>query len=168
MAGVEGKSGGYRPTAPQNNTGVSATGGAGSKNGQPNRYISGGKYGEGKALMAQQQGAPMAKGPVTQKGEMGGFSAAEPSTPFVRRGEMGGTLLDDKTGPIGPITAGVDFGRGPGSDALPKNISAETRPGDNQAIIKKYFPALLRASQLKDTPDSYKRFISYLSGQISG
>jgi hypothetical protein len=42
--------GGYRPTAPQNNMGVSGTGGAGSKDGQPNRYMSGGTYGASKAL----------------------------------------------------------------------------------------------------------------------
>jgi hypothetical protein len=161
VAGVKGRSGGDRPTAPQNNTGVSATGGAGSKNGQPNRYISGGKYGEGKALMAQQQGATMSAGPA-----MGAVSRGEYSEPFVRRSAIGGTLLDENTGPIGPITAGVDIGDGPGSEALPKNISGETRPEDNVRVIKKYFPAMLRASQLKDAPDSYKRLISYLSGQI--
>lgn len=160
MAGVKGRSGGDRPTASQNNMGVSATGGAGSKDGQPNRYIAGGKYGEGKALMEQQQGASMSQPP------MGGVARGEYSEPFVRRSATGGTLLDDNTGPIGPITAGVDFGPGPGSEALPKNISGETRPTDNTMVIKKYFPALLRASQLKDAPDSYKRFISYLSGQI--
>ena len=158
MAGVKGRSGGDRPTASQNNMGVSATGGAGSKDGQPNRYIAGGKYGEGKALMEQQQGASMSAGPT-------GTPPAQ-AEPFVRRSATGGTLLDDNTGPIGPITAGVDFGPGPGSEALPKNISGETRPTDNTMVIKKYFPALLRASQLKDAPDSYKRFISYLSGQI--
>jgi hypothetical protein len=158
MAGVKGRSGGDRPTAPQNNMGISATGGAGSKNGQPNRYIAGGKYGEGKALMEQQQGASMSTGPTR--------TPPIQSEPFVRRSATGGTLLDDNTGPIGPITAGVDYGRGVGSEALPKNISGETRPTDNTMVIKKYFPALLRASQLQDAPDSYKRFISYLSGQI--
>ena len=66
MAGNE-NSGGNRPTAPQNNTGVSATGGAGSKDGQPNRYISGGTYGEGQALMQQQQSAPMSAGPAAMR-----------------------------------------------------------------------------------------------------
>ena len=160
--------GGYRFTASQNNTGVSATGGAGSKTGQPNRYISGGKYGEGKALMEQQKGASMSAGPVAQKGEMGGFAPTEQSAPFVRRGEMGGTLVDPPSVPDRNITAGVNFGRGPGEEILPSNISGETRPADNLAIVKKYYPALVRAAQLKDTPDSYKRFLTYLSGQISG
>jgi hypothetical protein len=150
-------SGGYRPTAPQNNTGVSATGGAGSKNGQPNRYISGGKYGEGKALMEQQQGAMMSAGPAPVQSGMASMPAGKPI----------GTLLDPSTNPSEPITAGVDFGPGPGSEALPA-LKADMRPDENQKIVQKYFPVLLRASQLPDAPDSYKRFISYLSGKVNG
>ena len=149
MAGNQ-NSGGFRPTAPQNNTGVSATGGAGSKDGQPNRYISGGKYGEGKALMEQQQGAPMAAAPKTSS-----MMAGPEGTPL-------GTLMDPTNNPAEPITAGVDFGPGPGSDALPSNISANTRPDENKAIIQKYLPTLLNAANLPDTPDSYKRFVNYL------
>lgn len=149
MAGNE-NSGGYRPTAPQNNTGVSATGGAGSKDGQPNRYISGGKYGEGKALMEQQQGAPMAAAPKQS------LNMAMPE------GNPIGTLMDPTSNPAEPITAGVDFGPGPGSDALPSNISANTRPDENRAIVQKYLPTLLNAANLPDTPDSYKRFVNYL------
>jgi hypothetical protein len=149
MAGNQ-NSGGDRPTAPQNNMGISATGGAGSKDGQPNRYISGGKYGEGQALMQQQQSAPMSSGPAMPQGK-----------PM-------GTLLDLTNNPSEPITAGVDFGRGPGSEVLPRNISADTRSTDNLDIIKKYFPAMTRASQLEDAPDSYKRFLSYLASEIIG
>jgi hypothetical protein len=149
MAGNQ-NSGGNRPTAPQNNMGISATGGAGSKDGQPNRYISGGTYGEGQALMQQQQSAPMSAGPAMAQG-----------TPM-------GTLLDPTDNPSEPITAGVNFGKGPGEEVLPKNISADTRTTDNLDIIKKYFPAMSRASQLQDAPDSYKRFLSYLASEISG
>jgi hypothetical protein len=155
MAGNS-NSGGNRPTASQNNYGVSSTGGAGSKDGQPNRYISGGKYGEGQALMQQQQGASMSAGPTPQ------------AAPPVSGLPLENRLMQDSTNPMEPITAGVDFGPGPGSEALPGNISAETRGIDNQSIIKKYYPALVRASQLPDAPDSYKRFISYLSGQANG
>jgi len=149
MAGNQ-NSGGMRPTAPQNNMGISATGGAGSKDGQPNRYIAGMPYGQGQALMQQQQSAPMSAGP-----------ARPPAAPM-------GTLLDPTTRPQEPITAGVDMGPGPGSEVLPKNIGADTRATDNIDIIKKYFPAMIRASQLQDAPDSYKRFISYLASEIVG
>jgi hypothetical protein len=157
MAGNE-NSGGYRPTAPQNNTGISATGGAGSKDGQPTRYIAGGKYGEGKALMEQQQGAPMASAPSASAPSM-------PSNMATAQGNPIGTLMDPSNNPSEPITAGVDFGPGPGSNALPKNIDANTRPDENRAIIQKYLPTLMQAANTPETPDSYKRFINYLLAQ---
>jgi hypothetical protein len=152
--------GGMRPTAPQNNpANVSATGGAGQSGQQPSRYISGMPYGQGQQLMQQQNSAPMSAGPS---------EPVQAPAPFERRTPLGATLTDELATPDKNITAGVDFGRGPGSEVLPSNISGETRPADNLAIVKKYYPALLRAAQLQDAPDSYKRFLSYLSGQISG
>ena len=147
--------GGYRPTAPQNNTGVSGTGGAGSKDGQPNRYMSGGTYGASKALNEQQQGASMAKAPV-------GSSGAESSIPQM---PQLGTLLDPTNTPSEPITAGSDFGPGAGSDAMPKNISANTRPEENQAIISQYLPDLIQAASYDGAPDSFKRFVNYLASK---
>lgn len=144
MAGNQ-NSGGLRPSAPQNNpANVSATGGNG-QSGQPKRYISGLPYGQGQATMAQQSGAPMAKS-----------SAAPSGMPSL------GTLLDDTNNPSEPITAGVDFGPGPGSSALPKNIDANTRPDENRMIVDKYMPVLLQAAKLSDAPDSFKRFVNYL------
>lgn len=139
---------------------VSATGGAGQSGKQPARYISGLPQGQGQATMNQQKAAPMSAGPAAP-------ATPEP-TPFERRTPSGATLTDDMATPDRNATAGVDFGRGPGSEVLPSNISGETRPADNMAVVKKYYPALLRAAQLKDAPDSYKRFLSYLSGQIGG
>lgn len=64
MAGNK-NSGGFRPTAPQNNpANVSATGGAGQSGTQPARYMSGLAYGQGQAQMNQQESAPMAGNPV--------------------------------------------------------------------------------------------------------
>lgn len=147
--------GGYRPTASQNNTGVSGTGGAGSKDGQPNRYMSGGTYGASKALNEQQQGASMAKAPTGSSGA----ASAIPEMPRL------GTLLDPTNNPAEPITAGSDFGPGAGSDAMPKNISANTRPEENQAIISQYLPDLIQAASYEGAPDSFKRFVNYLASK---
>ena len=147
MAGNQ-NSGGMRQTAPQNNpANISATGGNGQSGKQPMRYISGQPYGQGQATMQQQAGAPMAA-----------TAAAPKASPLPSLG----TLLDETTNPSEPITAGVDFGPGPGSDALPKNINANTRPDENQQIIQKYMPTLLQAASLDDAPDSFKRFVNYL------
>lgn len=141
--------GGYRPTAPQNNTGVSATGGAGSKNGtpQPMRVAPGGKYGERKAMVTQQQGAPMASDMPTAP------------LPVVHP-------LTGETGAGGnPVTHGVDFGRGGGSEVLPPIAGGDPRRNENLGIIKKYLPMMLDVSRAPDTPDSFKSFVNYLIGQ---
>ena len=150
MAGNQ-NSGGMRPSAPQNNpANISATGGNG-QSGQPKRYKSGLPYGQGQAMMQQQAGAPMAATPKP--------TAAAPAPSGM---PSLGTLLDETNNPSEPITAGVDFGPGPGSDALPKNINANTRPDENQMIIQKYMPTLLQAASLSDAPDSFKRFVNFL------
>ena len=100
MAGNK-NSGGFRPTAPQNNpANVSATGGAGQAGTQGAKYIPGLPYGEGQATMQQQMSAPMA-GPT-----------AAPALPAVT------PLTAPTERPTEPLTAGMDFGAGPGSEAL--------------------------------------------------
>jgi len=149
MAGNQ-NSGGYRPTASQNNpANISATGGNGQSGKQPMRYVSGLPYGQGQEMMAQQASAPMAQA----------APAASPALPQLR------DLMSPTAFPDEPITAGVDYGPGPGSDVLPKNIDANTRPDENRAIINKYMPALLQAAQMEDAPDSYKRFVNFLMVQ---
>lgn len=93
--------GGYRPTAPQNNpANISATGGNGQSGTQPARYISGLPYGEGQATMTQQTSAPMAGKPAT------------PSLPGIV------PLTSPTQRPSEPLTTGMDFGAGPGSEVL--------------------------------------------------
>jgi len=100
MAGNK-NSGGMRPTAPQNNpANVSGTGGAGQSGTQAAKYIPGLPYGEGQATMQQQMSAPMA-GPAS----VPGLPTVTPLTAPTER-------------PDEPITAGMDFGAGPGSEAL--------------------------------------------------
>ena len=100
--------GGFRPTAPQNNpANVSATGGAGQSGTQAAKYIPGMPYGQGQTTMAQQQAAPMA-GPVSSD-TTNPMAAALPSlTPLTAPTER----------PFEPVTAGMDFGPGAGSEAL--------------------------------------------------
>lgn len=93
-------SGGYRPTAPQNNPmNISATGGNGQNGTQAARYIPGLPYGQGEATYATQVAAPMA-GPSRM-----------PSAPVT-------PLTAPTSRPDEPITAGVDFGPGPNSTVV--------------------------------------------------
>lgn len=107
MAGNE-NSGGFRPTAPQNNpANVSATGGAGQSGTQPARYMSGLAYGQGQAQMEQQTAAPMAGNPTANVA-----TQTTPQLPQI-------TSIDAPTQrPDVPITNGIDIGPGAGSEAL--------------------------------------------------
>jgi hypothetical protein len=73
--------------------------------------------------------------------------------------------MDPTTRPEEPITAGVDFGPGPGAEALPADFQNNTRPDENAMIAKQYLPELVLAARSKDAPDSFKRFVNYLIGQ---
>lgn len=152
-------SGGLRPTAPQNNFGVSATGGAGNSGKQPLRVAPGGTYGSRTALVQQQQGAPMASaGPISGALPQG---PATPTPPVVHP-------LTGDTGASGNhITTGMDFGRGAGSEALPQSMQSDTRLTENQQIIRQYGPALVAALKTPNVPDSYKRFVNSLLQDIS-
>lgn len=147
MAGNE-NSGGLRPTAPQNNTGVSATGGAGSKDGQPKMYIPDMKSlgSTGVETMAQQGGAKLAKTEGTPALDFGAIR----------------TLLDDTQNPMEPQSTGVNFGRGAGESVLPASLRSDERLIENKAIINKYGSALLAAGQDPSAPDSYKQFLNYI------
>jgi len=103
--------GGMRPTAPQNNpSNISATGGNGQSGTQAARYIPGMAYGQGQETMQQQQGAPMA-GPTPRNGRSGAAMPTPTESPIT-------PLTAPTERPNEPITSGVDFGPGAGSEAL--------------------------------------------------
>lgn len=141
-------SGGYRPTAPQNNTGVSATGGNGSKDGQPNRPYTGFGYGQNQEINMQQSGAPMASDNVMPQ------DVADL------------TLLSESQRDYEPITTGVDAGAGAGSEVLPPQYRSDSRKIENEQILVQYLPDLVEAARIPNAPDSYKNFVNYLIGKL--
>lgn len=150
--------GGFRPTAPQNNFGVSATGGNGNSGKQPIRVASGGKYGDRKAMTTQQQGAPMSSVQPTNNAQI----PSTPPPPVIHP-------LTGDTGASGDhITTGMDFGRGAGSEVLPSGFQGDTRSMENKQIIQQYAPALIHAMSAPNVPDSYKRFVNSLLGDLQG
>ena len=149
-------SGGMRPDAPQNNPAkVSGTGGAG----QSGNYT-GFAYGQNKTINQDR---------VVGNQAVKSIKATEPSTPEARYGGMNfpqlGTLFDPDTDPMTPMSTGVEFGRGAGSEALPQGFQNNTRPDENLALAQQYLPDLVIAAQSKDAPDSFKRFVNYLMAQ---
>ena len=141
--------GGIRLDAPQNNpANVSGTGGAGQSG-----EFTGFAYGENQALNNSMSEGNAAVASVNAS------AAPTASMPPLQ------TLTDNIGGVAGPITAGIDFGPGAGSDAMPKGISANTRPDENKKIIVDYLPDLIQAASYAGAPDSFKRFVNYLASK---
>ena len=136
---------------------ISAAGGAGQSGKQPSRYISGMPYGQGQELMQQQKSAPMSAP------KMGAVSRGEYSEPMSKLR----TLLDDTTNPSEPQSTGINFGRGSDSSVMPQNLVSDSRPLENQEIVKKYLPAFANAAKSPNAPDSFKGFVNYLVGKIN-
>jgi len=131
---------------------VSGTGGAG----QSGNYT-GFAYGQNQTVNNQR---------IEGNQAMASAQAATPSAPAspyegINMPQLG-TLFDPTTRPDEPITAGVDFGPGPGSEALSKNLINNTRIDENAKIAQQYLPDLAYAAKSPDAPDSFKRFVNYL------
>ena len=113
---------------------------------QPVRYMSGGTYGEGQELLGLQQGASMMgqapQAPQPSMGAMQALASARPVTPL--------TAITQR--PNEALTAGVDFGAGPGSDVLNlprpqqrtlKSVVEELIPFDETGEISAIYNFLL-------------------------
>lgn len=146
--------GGMRPTAPQNNpANVSATGGAGQSGSQGAKYYSGGEYGQGQELMAQQQGAPMAK-------------ASSPTTaaPRMRNLPQVTPLMAPSANPEEPVTTGIPLGLGAGPEALmmPKNEDTQI---DRQRLMS-YLPALEAAALNPNSSQAFRNYVRTLRAEL--
>jgi hypothetical protein len=164
-------SGGMRPTAEQNNPmSVSATGG----NGQSGKFVaekvakatqlrpSGFAQGENKAMAEQ----------ISAGGNVATTApAANPApqaAPMSAISQMLGpvTSFEEEPSQYLPVSDGVDFGAGRGSEALPGSIRNPIQENKNLEIIQRYLPDILNATRLPGVPDSYRRFANYLKEQL--
>lgn len=130
--------GGYQVNAPQNNTGVSATGGAGSADGVPNIDYTGFAYGQNKAVNdAANSGLAMGQQSPTPAG-MGGIVLPE-VTP----------ITAPSSTPDRPITYGMAHGDGAGNEVnpLPVNIAQSQDPA--QQIIRALYAQNPRNEDLR-------------------
>jgi hypothetical protein len=144
--------GGMRPTAPQNNpANVSGTGGAG----QSGRVASGYSYGMNKQINEQAASAPLAKVAKTIARPMD----VAPSQPPVT------TLTEPTMNPDEPITAGINMGAGPGSEALMLPSNADNNAQFNKSIAS-YYPVLSYISSRPNTSAETRRALAILMNGI--
>ena len=147
-------SGGNRPTAPQNNYAVSATGGSGNGGTQPAKAMTGGQYGENKDMQELQTSAPMAASPTF---------AATPSMGRPMSAPTGQQIvpLDAPTQrPDEPVTTGIDVGAGPGSEVMyAKDQTLATE--DRQRMITA-LPTLSLLAESPSASNAFRNYVRYL------
>lgn len=131
MAGNE-NSGGFQPNASQNNFGVSGIGGAGSADGVPNIDYTGFAYSKNGEINAQQNAAPM--GSPTQE---------IPALPEI-------TLITaPSTTPERPITHGMPFGPGAGSEVVPLPAMVTRQNDPSRQVIRAMYQQNPRNEDLR-------------------
>jgi hypothetical protein len=67
--------------------------------------------------------------------------------------------------PNEPVTHGADAGPGMGSDGLILPKPTDPRQNDVNSLVARYLPDLQAATNIPGVPDSYRRFVNYLSSQ---
>lgn len=64
-----------------------------------------------------------------------------------------------------PVTHGADAGPGAGSDSLILPKPSDQRQQEVSALVARYLPDLQAATNLPGVPDSYRKFVNYLTKQ---
>lgn len=123
---------------------------------QAAKYYSGMGYGQGTAMMQQQQAAPMAGNPVAS---VAAASAPSPMLPPVTG------ITEPTQEPDSPITSGVAYGPGPGPEAL-MLPSVEDMPEDKRRIIS-YLPALEVAAQSPNSSQAFRNYVRLIKASIN-
>jgi len=150
--------GGVRPTAPQNNpANVNLLGGNGQSGtgSQAPKYIPGMGYGQGQAMMQQQQGAKMA-GPTP---------TARPAAPIINP-NMPMTEARPLTAPSDfpdeNITTGAAIGNTPGPESLMMPQQGEVVNDPDLNLVREYFPVIEMWASQVDTSQGTKDYVNYL------
>ena len=132
-------------------TNVSGTGGAG----QSGRVAQGYAYGMNKQINDQAAAAPLAKVAATVARPMDVAPTQPPIT----------TLTEPTMNPDEPITAGINMGAGPGSEALMLPSNADNNAEFNKSIAS-YYPVLSYIASRPNTSADTRRALAILMNGI--
>jgi len=148
-------SGGNRPTAPQNNYAVSATGGSGNGGTQGAKAMTGGEYGDNQAMMELQTSAAMNASPTMPSSPSQGRPQMAPSSQKL-------TQLDAPTDrPDEPVTTGIDMGTpGAGSEVMYANNST-LNVEDRQRMLTA-LPTLAILAESTSSSNAFRNYVRYL------
>lgn len=113
-------------------------------------------YGDGVAMTAQMQGAPLAKAPATPAATGTEVKRAAAQAPIT-------SLYAPSERPAEPITHGVNIGPGAGAEAL--NLPTQDNTNFN-ASIKAYMPVLAYIADLPNTSPETRQVIRQLRDSL--
>ncbi len=126
---------------------------------QPIRDMGSTKYGEGKALMEQQQGAKLQGQPTKiPKVDVNAATAGAGTLP----------LTAETQRPTESPDTGMPFGEGPGPADIGLNLGTGDVDSPQKQDLQKlsnYLPMIERAANSEDAPESLRTFVKYLKGQ---
>lgn len=124
-------------------------------------------------IPGQQYGAQTAQVAAQQAAPMPGGTPAPTAPPAAGPPPLGAGMADlppltgPTTAPDEPLTAGVDFGPGPGSEILgPKVDQITAATGNTYADLmrwKPWLPALVQLASQRGTPDATRAFVLKLT-----
>jgi hypothetical protein len=150
--------GGMRPSAPQNNpANINPLGGNGQSGSgtQAATYIPGMGYGQGKALMQQQEGAALAGPTRTPKPAAPTVASATPMT-------EARSLTAPSDFPDENITTGAMIGNTPGPETLMMPQAEPVINDPDLNLVREYFPVIELWAQQIDTSQGTKDYVNYL------
>jgi hypothetical protein len=126
---------------------------------QPIRDMGSTKYGEGKALMEQQQGAKLQGQPTKiPKIDANAATAGAGTLPLTAETQRPNESPD----------TGMPFGEGPGPADIGLNLGTGDVDSPQKQDLQKlsnYLPMIERAANSEDAPESLRTFVKYLKGQ---
>jgi hypothetical protein len=150
--------GGMRPNAPQNNpANINPLGGNGQSGSgtQAATYIPGMGYGQGKALMQQQEGAKLAGPTPTPK-------AATPTVSRTMPMPEARPLTAPSDFPNEDITTGAPIGNTPGPETLALPVQEAVVNDPDLDLVREYFPIIELWAEQVDTSQGTKDYVNYL------
>jgi hypothetical protein len=127
-------------------------------------------YGDGQELANLQASAPMAQGQNAKPMPQAAIAAAaqaggQPAMPMQGQGPQATPLDIPSQYPNEPVTNGSPSGPGAGTEALILPKPTDQRQQEVSALVSRYLPDLQAATNIPGVPDSYRKFVNYLSKQ---
>ena len=127
-------------------------------------------YGDGQELANLQASAPMAQGQSAKPMPQAAIAAAaqaggQSAMPQPAQGPQATPLDVPSQMPGQPVTHGADAGPGADSSALILPKPTDQRQQEVTALVARYLPDLQAATNIPGVPDSYRKFVNYLTKQ---